>query len=411
MAPLSARSPATFAAASCRGGDAGRDADAVVRRAADREARQPLQLARGPGDPVEVADGVLRQRAAPPLHVRVDRPDREPDRVARGRASASSTSSSSVRWSGLLLAVAAERAAQQDHRVLGGRTRLADPVPLGEGERRRLDRTSVDRRHQEAGAGRPRGTPRAGKASVTMAIEAYSIRASSSAAAGATSLSSRARGPAGVARTTASACDHLRVPGRADDEAPATPGPAGEVADRGAGADRRAATRATSSVGQPTHSAPRPAKTGAAVESGGGVAAAAACVSERSCVEQRHELGHGGPGGDLAGVAGVHPAEQRLHQPVDDLLAEPLLDEVADADVAVAELGRRQHRVQRRPGQPLRRQHVRRAPCRSSGTPISVRGIGTSRPRFQRLAEMVAGCTRSSPSPTSGPGRPPRAGG
>ena len=56
-------------------------------------------------------------------------------------------------------------------------------------------------------------------------------------------------------------------------------------------------------------------------------------------------------------MAGVDAAEQRLHEPVDDLLAESLLDEVADADVAVAEVGRRQHRVHRRTREALRRDH------------------------------------------------------
>ena len=53
--------------------DHGGDADAVVRRPADRQARDPRHVGPDPGDPVEVADGVLRQRAAPPLHVAVDR--------------------------------------------------------------------------------------------------------------------------------------------------------------------------------------------------------------------------------------------------------------------------------------------------------------------------------------------------
>ena len=37
----------------------------------------------------------------------------------------------------------------------------------------------------------------------------------------------------------------------------------------------------------------------------------------------------------VAGVAGVHPAEQGLDEPVDDLVAEPGGDEVADRDVVV----------------------------------------------------------------------------
>ena len=185
-------------------GDHGRDPDPVVRRTAHR---QPGHLGHGrpdPGDPVEVADGVLRQPAAPPLHVGVDRAPRSARPRRRGRPATAATSSSSVRCSDGLLAVPAERGAQVHEAGLGARP--PHPVPLGERERRGLDRPAVDRRHQEAG-GRRRApvTSATRKAKVTTAIEAYSIPASSAAATGASAPSSRAVGAAGVARTTASA--------------------------------------------------------------------------------------------------------------------------------------------------------------------------------------------------------------
>jgi hypothetical protein len=56
-------------------------------------------------------------------------------------------------------------------------------------------------------------------------------------------------------------------------------------------------------------------------------------------------------------VAGVDTAEQRLDEPVDDLLAEPLLHQRPDARVAALERGRREDRVHRRPGETRLRDH------------------------------------------------------
>ena len=61
--------------------DHGRDADTVVRRPAHRQPGYAVDRGADARDPVEVSDGVLRQRAAPPLHVRVD----GRDRLARGQ--------------------------------------------------------------------------------------------------------------------------------------------------------------------------------------------------------------------------------------------------------------------------------------------------------------------------------------
>ena len=54
----------------CRADDR-RDADAVVGGSADSQAGHTGHGGADPGDPVEVADGVLREAAAPALHVGV----------------------------------------------------------------------------------------------------------------------------------------------------------------------------------------------------------------------------------------------------------------------------------------------------------------------------------------------------
>ena len=77
----------------------GRDAHPVVRRPADREPGDPGDVRADPGHPVEVADGVLRQPAAPALHVAVDRRARASPVASARSASEQATSSSSVRWS------------------------------------------------------------------------------------------------------------------------------------------------------------------------------------------------------------------------------------------------------------------------------------------------------------------------
>src|SRR3954447_15968819 len=64
-----------------RGRDAGRDADPLVRRPADGEAGHVLAGASYRRDAGDVADGVLRETAAPALHVPVDGTHAEPDRV------------------------------------------------------------------------------------------------------------------------------------------------------------------------------------------------------------------------------------------------------------------------------------------------------------------------------------------
>ncbi len=127
----------------------GRDAHPVVRRPADREAGDARRRRRGSGRP---------GRGGPTAYCGSPPPQRctwvstggaaSPTASARS-ASDQATSSSSLRLQGDRLAVAAQRGAQVHHVPPSGRRtpgRRAHPVPLGEGERRRLDPAAVDRR-------------------------------------------------------------------------------------------------------------------------------------------------------------------------------------------------------------------------------------------------------------------------
>ena len=132
-----------------------------------------------------------------------------------------------------------------------------------------------------------------------------------------------------------------------------------------------------------------PAKTGASVGRRRG---------SEPALGEGHQLRDGRPRGEQPGVAGVDAAEQRLDQPVGDLGAEPLVDQVADRDVAVDR--RRRQLAARGPGRaPRRRARPRRASwARSSGTPISERGSGRSAPRVQIRDDAVVGCSIGRPS-------------
>ena len=213
-----------------------------------------------------------------------------------GRRSDAATSSSSGTWRTASSRCRPTEVRSTQQAVAG----LADPVPLGEGERRGLDRPAVDRRHEEAGArevGHVRG---ARKASVTTAIEAYSIagqlarppRARRRRAAG------RSARP-GSASTTASASHHLGRRGRPDDEREAV---GGARAARAPVAPVRTVERplAPARTRQPAHAAARcPANTGPAV----GRAGASPRPRDQRAVAApaRTSCGHGRPGGELAG--------------------------------------------------------------------------------------------------------------
>ena len=94
-------------------------------------------------------------------------------------------------------------------------------------------------------------------------------------------------------------------------------------------------------------------------------------------------------------MPGVDPAEQRLHQPVDDLAAEPVLDSQPTLTSWPSSVGRRQPALQRRPGPARRRRHAavgeraqvaRDAHQRAAASAAAARATTGAAP-------MVAGCT------------------
>ena len=369
-----------------------------------RARARPRPPARMPRDPVEVADGVLRQRAAPPLDVRVDRAAPTARSRRRGRPAPAATSSSSETWSGCLLAVPAERAAHHQQRRRPPRRR-AHPVPLGEGERRGLDRAlrppaapgsptptvarevaraegQRDDRHRGVLDPRPAQRPRP---------------APRRTAAGRSARAGRGQHHRVGVQHLAASCvepDHEVQPPSAG---------AGQLADgrRRCGPRTRRRPRPRRAAGR----ARRPARrTPGTSEAGAAAPRRRPASASRSRSSSATTCGHGGPRGDLAGVAGVHPAEQRLDQPVDDLAAEPLLDQPADADVLAVERGwaaaPAPGATRARPGSETHAAVGERP--RSVGTPIRVRGMRPQRAaRPQVRAESVAGCTSASPRPTS----------
>ncbi len=244
-----------------------------------------------------------------------------------------------------------------------------------------------------------------------MAIEAYSMRARVSAAAGATSLSSRAVARAGVARTTASAC--TTSGSRVEPTTRFQPPSGRRARSRTVAPVRTVAPEAVATAPGSRPTPPRrPAKTGTSLACPGvDIAAAAARLSERSRSQQRHHLGYGGPGGDLAGVAGVHAAEQWLHQPVDDLLAQALLDQVADADVAIAELGGRQHAVHGRAGETRGRDDTVEGAEVDAGRPSSCAATGPDGPGSTGSPPWWPGAPGPRPGRRRTPARQPPAAG
>ncbi len=227
------------------------------------------------------------------------------------------------------------------------------------------------------------------------------MRASSSAASGTTSASSRAVARAGVASTTASACSTSasRVEPTTRFQPPSA-------------ARARSRTVAPVRTSRPAEAATAPRQPADAADEagehghvGGLLQRVGGRPHQRAVpVEQRDDLRHRGAGGDLAGVAGVDAAEQRLDEPVDDLAAEPLLDQPADADVLAVERVAGSPRPSR-PG-PGPRRTARR--CRRA------RGRRPARPSACAASAAAARATRGSRSwwpgarcgpPAGGPGQ------
>ena len=130
-----------------------------------------------------------------------------------------------------------------------------------------------------------------------------------------------------------------------------------------------------------------------------------ACGREQAAVLVRplHQLRHGRMRGDLVGAAGIHPAEQRLDQPVADLAARAAGPR-AGRSRRPREVEPRQPRARAGPAATASRLEdaaVAPATPRSAGMPISVGGSGRTAPRVHTPAPLTRGCTTWSPSPTA----------
>ena len=117
----------------------------------------------------------------------------------------------------------------------------------------------------------------------------------------------------------------------------------------------------------------------------------------------------------LVGPAGVDAAEQRLDQPVDHLVAEPLADQRADRRRPSASGGTASGRLGRDPASAGRGQHpAGRSAARSPGTPSTVpAGSGRLPPRLRtqrRGGQRVRPARRPRPSVLDQPARPPAGG-
>ena len=373
-----------------------RDADPVTPGAAHGQPGR--QRGAHAGDAVEVADGVLRQPAAPPLHVRVDGYGGDAGQLARSSASDRATSASSVACRVDLLPRAPQRGAQdatsppasrtQSHlakekvlaliaRCSTGGTRKPErstspsTAERGEGERhhghaRRLD---PPRRRPRPQRGRRRP---AGERSGAAGVASTTRRART--------VSGRVRGPDGERPAVAVTAQlaHRRV--EPDLE------PAGHDG-RAAGPCRRPGRRRRGRRSAARRRPGRGASRRRAIASSCGTVAAA---------------------DSSPGATGVDAAEQRLDEPVHDLVAQAGRDEVADGDVVVERRCRSRARSRASPAGESTPDAA--SSSTSKGTPISERGIGRSSPRDKMREVAAVGCTTSRPR-SMRPAPPPRAAG
>ena len=286
-----------------------------------------------------------------------------------------------------LLAVTADRRAQQHESVAG----LADPVPLGEGERRGLDRAPVDRRYEEAGAGQvgnllgPEGQRSRSPSRRTRCRPARPTQQAPRSA------SRRAVGAAGVASTTSSASNLFGGRRRPDDQRE-TGRRTAKLAHRRARADvepvrqsHREPAQATRDSGE--HRAPVAAST---------VAAAASTSHDRCSTPPA--------------AASVARAERLRAWPA---YTPPSSGSTSRSTTSspsrVATSSPTETSSPSATGWPLVSWRSRSTPAslstpdaatwsRSAGTPITERGSGRSAPLVQTDDEEVAGWTTSSPS-------------
>ena len=412
--PRAAKAASDLGRGQLRGRDAGRDAQPVVRRTADREPagrRRPPRGCRATRSrwPTAYCGSAPPHRCTCASTGRTERPtasarsrQRELDELVVGALEQ------------LLLAVPADRAAQHQRRRRPARRRAPSPT-----WRTRTSPPSPTR-PSTGGTRKPdpgtSGRSRARNARVTIAIEAYSIRASSRAASAPRRRAAGAVGRAGVARTTASACSTSASRVGPDDELPAasvararsrTVAPVrtssagrGERPRRAAGRRRRRAPRRPGRRTSPCHAAlvgrcphqSRPVRGRAAPRAWGTAA--------------RAEISRAWPA--YTPPSSGSTSRSTTSRPSRSSTSQPTLTSCPSS------AGRREHArpaaARARPGGATARR-CRPARRASAGPPSACAASAAVAPRDQRFALVVAGCTMSSSSPTPGPGRRPRVGG
>ena len=313
-----------------------------------------------------MADRVLRQRAAPPGDPAGHRGALDPGggrEIGGGQRGQFGV----VALEHGLLADPADRAADDVDRIA-----LVEQVrPFDGGERDRLDRAPVDGRHQEPAPLRHRGERR------TPVGECHDRHA------GVAELAERGHG-AGRARHIGQqppgrpgrdrddhrvGVDDLRRRRRAHSEAPSAFG-AGQLAHHRAGADR-GARRLREDLRQRAEPARERAehRPGRRRGNRGGRGG----QQRTGCLGQRPESPRRGGQrrqrrveGKLRGQPRVHPAEQRVDQPVDDLGPEPGPDILRDGHITVAR-GSRQLQVADRARDAIAGHHAGRGQLRHVG--------------------------------------------
>ncbi len=244
------------------------------------------------------------------------------------------------------------------------------------------------------------GNSRRRKAMVMIAIEAYSTWASSSAASGATSLSNRAVAAAGVARTTASACTSWGS--CADPTTRFQPPPDRWARSRTVASVRTSAPAwSTTACGSWPRPPASPAKTGTS-EGADDVAAAAARSIDLSRSSSATTWGTVARAESWRACPAYTPPSRGSTRrsttslPKRSSISQPTLTSLSPIRVAGSTASRA---ARARPA--LEITPLSASALASTGTPMSVRGIGTMAPRDHRLAVIVSGWTSLSPRPTS----------
>ena len=342
-------------------------------------------------------DQVLRQPAAPA------RPGASPPARA-GEARAASATSRDHGGGQLVVGRAAapprRRNRPTDDAAPAARRRPRQVRPLRRRDGDALDQPAVDGRHEQPGPGgdvlapgrpaRPRPSTRTG------------CRRSGSDRAGRDARPAAGRPwPAGAATTTASAS---AAPG-------AAAGPTVELeAGRPSGAAPCAGVRSRTSAPEAATSAagsePRPpatvANTGPSasprLRAPASRAAAAAASTEPPGAQLRGQRRHRRGQRQLVGPAGVDAAEQRLDQPVDHLVAEPLAHQRADRDVPVQRRSGGSVGLGPRPGAtPAGAEHAgeRRRPDGRHAEQVPAGSGCSAVGQRRRTAWVVAGATSS----------------